>query len=136
LSDPTTRSADAEPTTGELLSRLSEQTSELIRSEMRLAQAEMTQKAKRAGIGAGLFGVAGVIALYAVGAAIATIIIALALVLDLWLAALIVTVVLFVIAGVAALVGKGQVQQATPAAPERAVENVKRDVETVKEARS
>ncbi|MCH1865977.1 phage holin family protein [Nocardioides sp. CFH 31398] len=136
MSDPTTRSAEAEPTTGELLSRLSEQTSALIRSEMRLAQAEMTQKAKRAGIGAGLFGAAGVIALYGVGAAIATIIIALALVLDLWLSALIVTVVLFVVAGVAALVGKGQVQQATPVAPEHAVENVKRDVETVKEARS
>lgn len=136
MSESTTRSPDREPTTGELLSQLSEQTSTLIRSEMRLAQAEMTQKAKRAGIGAGLLGAGGVIALYGVGTLIATIIIALALLVDLWLSALIVTVVLFVVAGIAALIGKGQVQQATPVAPEHAVANVKRDVETVKEARS
>lgn len=121
-----------EPTTGELINRLTEQTSTLIRSEMQLAKTEMTEKAKHAGVGAGLFGGAGLIALYGVGALIATIILALATFLDAWLAALIVTVVLFVIAGIVALVGKKQVSQATPAAPERTIDSVKRDVETVK----
>lgn len=121
-----------EATTGELVNRLTQQSTELIRSELRLAQAEMTEKAKHAGVGVGLFGGAGVIALYGVGALIATIILALALVVDAWLAALIVTVVLFVIAGVAALMGKKQVSQATPAAPKKTIDNVKRDVDTIK----
>jgi uncharacterized membrane protein YqjE len=122
-----------EPTTGELINRLTEQTTALVRSELQLAKTEMTEKAKHAGVGAGLFGGAGLIALYGVGALIATIILALvALGLAPWLAALIVTVVLFVIAGIAALVGKKQVSQATPAAPEKTIDSVKRDVETVK----
>ena len=121
-----------EPTTGELINRLTEQTTALVRSELQLAKTEMTEKAKHAGVGAGLFGGAGLIALYGVGALIATIILALATFLDAWLAALIVTVMLFVIAGVVALIGKKQVSQATPAAPERTIDSVKRDVETVK----
>ena len=122
-----------EPTTGELINRLTEQTTALVRSELQLAKTEMTEKAKHAGVGAGLFGGAGLIALYGVGALIATIILALvALGLAPWLAALIVTVVLFVIAGIAALIGKKQVSQATPAAPEKTIDSVKRDVETVK----
>lgn len=116
----------------QLVSRLTQQSTELIRSELRLAQAEMTEKAKHAGIGAGLFGGAGLVALYGVGALVATVILALALVLPAWLAALIVTVVLFAVAGIVALVGKKQVSQATPAAPERAIDGVKRDIETVK----
>ena len=121
-----------EPTTGELINRLTEQTTALVRSELQLAKTEMTEKAKHAGVGAGLFGGAGIIALYGVGTLIATIILVLATFLDAWLAALIVTVVLFVIAGVVALIGKKQVSQATPAAPERTIDSVKRDVETVK----
>jgi uncharacterized membrane protein YqjE len=125
-----------EPSTGELMRQLSEQTSSLVRAELQLAQVEMTEKAKKAGIGAGLFGGAGVVALYGVGALVATIILVLvAIGLAPWLSALIVTVVLFAIAGVAALMGKKQVAQATPAAPERTIDNVKKDVETVKEAR-
>ena len=124
--------AGAEPTTGELVSRLTQQTTELVRSELALAKTEMAAKAKHAGVGAGLFGGAGIIALYGVGTLVATAILALALVMDAWLAALIVTVVLFVVAGVVALVGKKQVSQATPAAPERTIDNVKRDVEAVK----
>jgi uncharacterized membrane protein YqjE len=126
----------SEASTGQLVSQLTEQSVQLIRSELQLAQAEMTEKAKHAGVGAGLFGGAGLIALYGVGSLIATIILALALVMDAWLAALIVTVVLFVIAGVAALIGKKQVTQATPAAPERTIDNVKQDIETVKGGRS
>ena len=126
----------ADASTGELVNQLTQQSTELIRSELRLAQAEMTEKAKHAGIGAGLFGGAGVVALYGVGALIATIILALALVLPPWLAALIVTVVLFAIAGVAALLGKKQVSQGTPPAPEQTIDNVKKDVAAVKGARS
>ena len=125
-----------EPTTGELINRLTEQTTQLVRSELQLAKTEMTEKAKHAGVGVGLFGGAGIIALYGLGTLIATIILALSTFLDPWLAALIVTVVLFVIAGIAALLGKKQVSQATPAAPEKTIDNVKRDVETVKEGAS
>jgi uncharacterized membrane protein YqjE len=125
-------SSAAEPTSAELITRLTQQSTELIRGELKLAQAEMTEKAKHAGVGAGLFGGAGLIALYGVGALIATIILALALVIPAWLAALIVTVVLFAIAGVVALIGKKQVSQATPAAPKQAIDGVKRDIDTVK----
>ncbi|MGA8993305.1 MAG: phage holin family protein [Nocardioidaceae bacterium] len=121
-----------DPSTAELVTRLTQQSTELIRNELRLAQAEMTHKAKHAGVGAGLLGGAGVVALYGVGALVATVILALALVVPPWLAALIVTVVLFVIAGVVALVGKKQVTQATPAAPQQTIENVKQDVATIK----
>jgi uncharacterized membrane protein YqjE len=117
---------------GAVVHRLSEQIPELVRSEIRLAQAELAEKGKHAGVGLGLFSGAGLLALYALAALFATGIIALDLVLPLWLSALIVAVVLFAAAGVAALVGKKQVDQATPAAPERAIAGVKDDVEAVK----
>ncbi len=124
----------ASQSTGELLIQLSEQTSRLVRDELALAQIELKNTAKHAGIGLGLFSAAGVLALFGVGALVATAIIALALVLPLWLSALIVTVVLFVAAGVVALLGRSQVQQASPT-PEQTIENVKRDVHAVQEAR-
>jgi len=127
-SDP----AAGEPSTGELINRLTAQSTELIRSELQLAKLEMTEKAKHAGVGVGMFGGAGLVALYGLGTLIAAIVLALALLLPAWLAALIVAVVLFAIAGVVALLGKKQVAQATPAKPERTVENVQRDVQTVK----
>ncbi|WP_201791298.1 phage holin family protein [Aeromicrobium sp. PE09-221] len=119
--------------TGELVTRLSEQTSRLVRDELRLAQAEMSQKAKHGGIGAGLFGAGGLLALFGLGTLIAAAVLALALVLPAWAAALIVAAVLFVAAGVAALVGKKEIQQATPT-PERTVETVKDDIDEIKEA--
>jgi len=128
-------SSSADLSTGQLMSQLSEQTSRLVRSELQLAKVELTNSAKHAGLGAGLFSVAGVLAWFGLGALIGTAIIALDLVLPLWAAALIVTLVLFVAAGIAALVGKNQVQQVTPT-PERTVENVKLDVQEVKESRS
>jgi Flp pilus assembly protein TadB len=124
----------AEASTGELVSRLTAQVSQLVRDELKLAQLELTAKGKKAGVGAGKFGGAGVIALYGVGALIAGGIAALALVLGVWASALIVAVVLFAVAGVLALSGKKQVQQATPPLPAEAVDGVKRDIETVKEA--
>jgi uncharacterized membrane protein YqjE len=119
-------------TLGALVHDLSEQTSALVRSEVELAKAELAAKGKAAGVGAGMFGAAGILGLFGLGVLIATVILALALVLPAWAAALIVAVVLFVAAGIAAVVGKGKVSQATPAAPERAVEGVKQDVETIK----
>ncbi|MGH3508125.1 MAG: phage holin family protein [Nocardioidaceae bacterium] len=124
-----------EPSVGELMTQLSEQTSRLVRDELALAKVEMTEKAKHAGIGAGLFSAAGLLALFGLGTLIATAVLALDLVLPAWLAALIVALAVLAAAGIAALVGKQRVQQATPAAPEQAIENIKQDVETVKEAR-
>lgn len=118
--------------TGELIARLSEQTSTLIKDEMRLAQAEFSQKAKHAGTGLGMFGASGVLALMGLGALVATSIITLALILPTWLAALIVTVVFLALAGIVALLGKKQVEQAKPT-PERTMANVKQDVAAVKE---
>jgi uncharacterized membrane protein YqjE len=126
----------AEPSSAELLTQLTQRSTELIRSELRLAQAEMTEKAKHAGAGVGLFGGAGLVALYGVGTLVATIILALSLVLAPWLAALVVTVVLFAVAGVVALVGKKQVSQGTPPAPQQTIESVKKDVAAVKGARA
>jgi len=128
-------STSGEPSTGELVSRLSTDLTTLVRDELRLATAEMSGKAKQAGIGAGMFGAAGLVALYGVGALLAAIIAALALVMDVWLAALIVAVVLFVIAGIAALLGKNKVSEVGSPMPERTVESVKADVDAVKHAR-
>jgi hypothetical protein len=124
----------AQKSTAELVQQASEQLSRLVRDEITLAKAELAEKGKRAGIGAGLFGGAGALAMYGLGAAIATGIIALDLVLPLWLAALIVTVVLFAVAGVLALLGKKQISRAGPPEPLAAIESVKADVDEVKHA--
>jgi uncharacterized membrane protein YqjE len=117
---------------GAVVHRLTEQIPELVRSEMRLAQAELTQKGKRAGVGVGLFSVAGLLTLYGLAALLATAIVLLDLVLPLAAAAAIVAGVLFAAAAVVALLGKKQVSEATPAAPERAIAGVKEDVATIK----
>jgi uncharacterized membrane protein YqjE len=119
---------------GDLLQQLSAQTATLVRQELKLAQLELQQKGKRAGLGAGMFGGAGLVALYGVGALVAAIILLLATALDAWLAALIVAVVLLAVGGVLALTGKKQVEKATPPLPEQAMDSVQRDVEVVKES--
>ena len=124
----------SEQSTAELVQHASEQLGRLVRDELTLAKAELAEKGKRAGIGAGLFGGAGVFALYGLGVALTTIVIALDLVLPLWLAALIVTVVLFAVAGVLALLGKKQVSRAVPPEPSAAIQSVKADVDEVKHA--
>ena len=120
--------------TSELVQKASEQISRLVKDEIALAKAELTEKGKHAGIGVGLFGGGGVLALYGVGALFATLIIVLDLFLPLWLAALIVTVVLFAAAGVLALLGKKQVTQAVPPEPSDAIASAKADVDEVKHA--
>lgn len=132
--DLATDASSGEASTGELVARLTQQSSRLIRDELQLAKAEMAAKAKHAGVGAGLFGGAGILALFGFGTLITTAILALALLLPAWLSALIVTVVLFAIAGIVALVGKKQTSLATPAVPEKTIDSIKHDVETVKEA--
>jgi hypothetical protein len=123
----------AQASTGELIGQLSEQLTTLVRSEVRLAQAEVTQKAKKLGVGIGLFGGAGVVALLGVGALVTAAILALALVLPGWLAGVLVAVVLFLVAGVLALLGKKDVQQAAPPLPTDTLASVQADIETVKQ---
>ena len=118
---------------GELVQQLSQQTATLVSKELQLAQLEMKEKGKHVGIGAGLFGGAGLVALYGGATLVAAIVLALATFLEPWLGALIVAVALFAIAGVMALTGKKQVEQGTPPAPEQAIESTKLDVDEVKE---
>src|SRR4051794_33920445 len=115
-SDHSPQPSGQEPV-GELVQRASQQLTELVRGEMRLAQAEMKEKGKRYGKGGGLFGGAGVVGFLMLQALVATAIAALAVPLSVWAAALIVTAVLGVIAAVMALSGKKQVSQAAPPAP-------------------
>ena len=121
-----------EQSMGALFKQLSDDLSTLVHQELALARAEMTEKGKRAGIGAGMFGGAGVLGLYAVGALIAAVIAVLATAMATWLAALIVGVVLAAAAGVVALTGKRKVQEAMPPVPEDSVESVKEDVQWTK----
>jgi uncharacterized membrane protein YqjE len=124
----------ADQSLSELVQRLSNQTATLVRDEMRLAQLELQEKGKRAGMGAGMFGGSGLIALYGLGALIAAAIMGLATAVAGWLAALIVAVALFAVAGVLALTGKKQVEQATPPKPEAAIDSVQKDIDKVKES--
>jgi Putative Actinobacterial Holin-X, holin superfamily III len=116
----------------ELIEGLSEQTQALARKEVELAKAEVTEKGKRLGMGAGAFGAAGIIGLFAVGALTAALVLLLATAMETWVAALIVAAVYAAIAGIAALVGRGQVQRGTPPVPEMAIDSTKEDVETMK----
>jgi len=131
--NPEPKSA-AEASMGELMTQLSSQTSRLVRDEIRLAQKEFAESAKHAGIGAGLFSAAGLVAVFGLGSVIAAAIAALSLALPVWAAALIVAVVLFAVAGVVGLVSKKQLGQASPTA-EMTVANVKQDIHEVKDAR-
>ena len=117
---------------GELMRQLSDQTTTLVRQEIELAKAEMTAKGKQLGMGAGAFGGAGLMGLYAVGAITACLILALSTAVAGWLAALIVGVVYAAIAGVLALVGKKKTQAGGPPVPERAISSTKEDVEWAK----
>jgi uncharacterized membrane protein YqjE len=126
-STPTDRSV------ADLVKQLSDQTTTLVRQEIDLAKAELAVKGKQAGVGAGLFGGAGMFALYALGALTACVILALATAMTGWLAALIVTAIYGAIAGVLALTGKNKVKQGVPPVPEQTVESVKEDVEWTKQ---
>ncbi|MEU4167066.1 phage holin family protein [Streptomyces sp. NPDC026665] len=117
---------------GELVQRASQQLTELVRGELRLAQAEMKEKGRRYGRSGGLFGGAGVVGFLTLQALVATAIAGLAVPLPVWAAALIVTAVLAVVATAMALTGKKQADRAAPPKPEQAIENVKADVAEIK----
>jgi Putative Actinobacterial Holin-X, holin superfamily III len=128
-----TREPLSEQSLPELTKRLADQASSLAQKEVELGKVELELKGKRLGVGAGAFGAAGLIGLYALGALVATAILALAIVLDAWLAALFVAVALGAAAGVLALMGKRKVDEGTPPIPEEAMESTKTDVEHTKQ---
>ncbi|MCF6523159.1 phage holin family protein [Streptomyces sp. JJ36] len=119
--------------TGELVKRASEQLSEVVRSEMRLARAEMKEKGKRAGLGGGMFGGAALFGLLALQVLVAAAVAAVALALSVWLAALVVAGGLLLVAGLLALVGRSQMSRAKPAKPEQALGGVRADVQAIRE---
>lgn len=121
-----------EASTADLVRQLSDQTGRLVRQELELVRTELSVKGRQAGAGAGLFGGAGVLVLLALGALTAAAIAALATAVDTWLAALIVAVVWAAIAGVAALIGKREIDRALPPVPEDSVDSVKEDVRWTK----
>jgi len=128
----TSRESLDEQSLAELTKRLSDQASTLAQKEVELAKAELAIKGKRLGVGAGAFGAAGLLGLYALGALIAAAILALAIVLDAWLAALIMAAGLGAAAGALALTGKRKVEEGAPPVPEQAMESTKADVEHTK----
>ncbi|MDQ0933730.1 phage holin family protein [Streptomyces turgidiscabies] len=118
----------------DLVQRASQQLSQLVRDEMRLAQAEMTEKGKRYGKGGGLFGGAGLGGVLTLQALVATVIAALSLAMDVWAAALIVTGVLAAVTALMAALGKQQFSKGSPPTPERTMDSVKADVAAIKES--
>lgn len=120
--------------TAQLLQRLTEQTTTLVRQEIHLAQLELTTKAKRAGIGIGAVGAAGMLAHYSVGVLLAAAVLGLSTVVSGWLAALIVAGALVLVAGGLAFAGKSQVNKAVPPTPEAAIASTREDFAAIKKA--
>jgi uncharacterized membrane protein YqjE len=135
MTDVTRNTSTGAPddSTAALVRQAAEQISRLVRDELALAKVEMTEKGKKAGVGAGLLGGGGLVALYGVAALLTAIVLGLAEAMPAWLAALIVAVLLFVVAGVLAVFGRKEVQQAAPPVPQEAVDSVKADIDEVKE---
>ena len=121
-----------EHSVGELVARASAQVSQLVREEMQLARMEMTEKGKRAGVGGGMLVAAAVVAFIAVEAGVAAAIAGLATVWPVWLSALVIMAALFLVAALLAVLGRSEVRRATPAKPERAIQGVHDDIETIK----
>ncbi|MBB2946676.1 putative membrane protein YqjE [Actinoplanes lutulentus] len=120
--------------TSDLVSQAAAQISTLVRDELTLAKLELTEKGKRAGVGGGLFGGAAVLGLYGLGLLLTLAVVLLDLAWPLWLAVLVVMVVVFAAAGVAALLGRTKLKQATPPLPSDAIAGVEADVQTIKTA--
>ena len=127
-----TRTLSEDASVGELVARITQETSALVRDELRLAQAEMARKGRYAGLGAGLLGGGALFAVLGLGTLVAAAVLGLAVALPGWLAALVVAAVLFAVAGAAALMGKKEITAAVPPVPEEALRSVKLDVAAVK----
>ncbi|WP_030723008.1 phage holin family protein [Streptomyces sp. NRRL F-2580] len=127
------KTQNADDSVGALVTRASQQISELVREEMQLARAEMTEKGKRFGVGGGLFGGAGLTGFLAAQALTGAVIAAVALLLPVWASALIVAAVLAAVAAVMALAGKKKIAKAGPPVPEQTIDSVKADVAEIKE---
>lgn len=125
-----------ERSVGDLVQQASQQLTDLVRQEIRLARLEMRGKVRHAGRGAGLFGAGGILAVYGGGALVAAVILVLALVIEPWVSALIVAAVLLAAAGVLALSGKHEIDDALPPTPEQASESVREDVRYLQERTS
>jgi uncharacterized membrane protein YqjE len=121
-----------EQSTGDLVKQLTQQVSTLVRQEVELAKVEMADKGKKAGVGIGMFGGAGVAALLGLGALTAFLILVLDLAMPTWAAALIVGVIWAAVAGVLALQGREKVKEVGTPLPEETTESVKEDVEWLK----
>ncbi|GAA3762826.1 phage holin family protein [Plantactinospora mayteni] len=124
----------AEQSTAELVQRATEQVSRLVRDELALARIELAEKGRHAGIGVGLFGGGGALALAGLGVLVAAAVLGLALVIPAWAAALVVAGALFILAGIFALIGRGQVRRAVPAMPSATADSLRADVRTVASA--
>jgi len=133
LADGAQPTAVKDRSTADLVKLLSEQVSTLVRGELKLTQLEMTRKGKQAGAGAGMMGGGGLLAFYGLACLIACAIIALALVIPAWLAALIVGVVLLAVAAVVALLGRNRVRKANPPVPRESVARVRTDVDVIRQ---
>lgn len=123
---------NGDATMADLVKRVSNDVSTLIRDELQLGKLELANKGKQAGLGAGLLGGSGVMAWFGVGALVTTAILALAVVLPNWLAALIVAIALFLLAGLMALIGRARLKRATPPVPREAMRSIKADIDEVK----
>jgi hypothetical protein len=130
----TVRPDVSDKSTGQLVNDVTRLVPQLAREEIALAKAELIEKGKHAGVGGGLFGAAGITALFGVGVLITAAVIGLAHAVPAWVSALIVAAVLLAVAGVMALLGKSQISKATPVVPEMAVDSTRHDVEAVKES--
>lgn len=114
---------------GSAVKQLSEDLGILVRKELELARREMTEKAKEAGVGAGMLSGSAITGLLTLGSLTALLIIAISLALPAWLSALIVTVMWAVVTLALALAGKKKIQDAGPLVPEQTIQNVKEDVQ-------
>jgi MFS family permease len=140
MADPVTTAPEAtngaqsrdERSLAELVRELSDQSTRLARMEVELAKAELAQKGRQLGAGAGAFGGAGAVGFYAFGALTAALILGLAEAVGGWVAALAVGALYGVVAGALALAGKRRIEAGTPPAPERAIRSAKLDLEAAK----
>lgn len=123
----------ADKSVGELVTDLGDELKRLVRAEIRLAVFELRHKGKKMGRGAGLFGAAGLFGMLGVMTLIAAAVLALALVIPAWLSAVLVGGVLVIVAGLAALIGRRQISQATPPVPEEAIEGIREDVHAIQQ---